>query len=89
LFPPEIAKNSPSEIRARRTANSTLDASCDSRNWFRAYRNENWEFDENGLMTHRYSSINDLPIIEVERKSASRLDCSMAIRETGQPERKL
>jgi nuclear transport factor 2 (NTF2) superfamily protein len=54
----------------------TLDASCDSRNWFRAYRKENWEFDENDLMTHRYSSVNDLPIIEVERKSASRLDCS-------------
>ena len=34
----------------------------DSGNWFRAYGNENWEFDENGLMTHRHASINDLPI---------------------------
>jgi uncharacterized protein len=29
---------------------------------------ENWEFDENGLMTHRHASINDLPIKEAERK---------------------
>lgn len=36
--------------------------------WFRAYGNENWEFDENGLMTRRYASINDLPIKETERK---------------------
>ena len=36
--------------------------------WFRAYGNENWEFDENGLMTKRYASINDLPILETERK---------------------
>jgi len=40
----------------------------DSGNWFRAYGNENWEFDENGLMHHRYASINDLPIKESERK---------------------
>jgi hypothetical protein len=40
----------------------------DSGNWFRAYGNENWEFDKNGLMTHRHASINDLPIREVERK---------------------
>jgi hypothetical protein len=32
--------------------------------WFRAYGNENWEFDENGLMTKRYASINDLAIKE-------------------------
>ncbi|MDG4654651.1 nuclear transport factor 2 family protein [Chryseobacterium arthrosphaerae] len=31
-------------------------------NWFRAYGNENWEFDENGLMAKRYASINDLAI---------------------------
>lgn len=37
-------------------------------NWFRAYGNENWEFDENGLMAKRYASINDLPISENERK---------------------
>lgn len=37
-------------------------------NWFRAYGNENWEFDENGLMAKRYASINDLAIKEEERK---------------------
>jgi nuclear transport factor 2 (NTF2) superfamily protein len=36
--------------------------------WHRAYGNENWEFDENGLMTRRYASINDLSIKESERK---------------------
>jgi uncharacterized protein len=36
--------------------------------WFRAYGNENWEFDENGLMRKRYASINDLSIKESERK---------------------
>ncbi len=36
--------------------------------WFRSYGNENWEFDENGLMARRYASINDLPILEAERK---------------------
>ena len=36
--------------------------------WFRAYGNENWEFDENGLMAKRFASINDLPITEKERK---------------------
>jgi nuclear transport factor 2 (NTF2) superfamily protein len=36
--------------------------------WFRAYGNENWEFDENGLMQKRYASINDLAIQESERK---------------------
>jgi nuclear transport factor 2 (NTF2) superfamily protein len=36
--------------------------------WFRSYGNENWEFDENGLMRRRYASINDLPIAESERK---------------------
>ena len=36
-------------------------------NWFRAYGNENWEFDENGLMQKRYASINDLEINESER----------------------
>ncbi|WP_343661232.1 nuclear transport factor 2 family protein [Chryseobacterium sp.] len=37
-------------------------------NWFRAYGNENWEFDENGLMAKRYASINDLAIKEEDRK---------------------
>jgi len=36
--------------------------------WFRAYGNENWEFDENGLMAKRFASINDLPISESDRK---------------------
>lgn len=36
--------------------------------WFRAYGNENWEFDENGLMAKRYASINDLPIKASERR---------------------
>lgn len=36
--------------------------------WFRAYGNENWEFDENGYMQKRYASINDLEIEETERK---------------------
>ncbi|MDD5632672.1 MAG: nuclear transport factor 2 family protein [Methylococcales bacterium] len=36
--------------------------------WFRSYGNENWEFDQNGLMHRRYASINDLPIKESERK---------------------
>jgi len=40
----------------------------DSGNWFRSYGNENWEFDENGLMRVRHASINDLPITESERK---------------------
>ncbi|MCK0192927.1 nuclear transport factor 2 family protein [Arenibacter sp. F20364] len=35
--------------------------------WFRAYGNENWEFNENGLMRKRYASINDMPISENER----------------------
>lgn len=36
--------------------------------WFRAYGNENWEFDEHGLMRRREASINDVPILESERK---------------------
>ena len=40
----------------------------DSGNWFRSYGNENWEFDENGLMRLRLACINDLPIKETERK---------------------
>src|SRR5579864_6333747 len=40
----------------------------DSGNWFRSYGNENWEFDEQGLMRRRIASINDLPITESERK---------------------
>ena len=40
----------------------------DSGNWFRAYGNENWEFDENGYMAHRHASINEQPIREEDRK---------------------
>ena len=40
----------------------------DSGHWFRSYGNENWEFAENGLMHRRFASINDLPILEGERK---------------------
>ena len=40
----------------------------DSGQWFRSYGNENWEFDEHGLMRWRIASINDLPIKESERK---------------------
>nr|WP_250809293.1 nuclear transport factor 2 family protein [Neorhizobium tomejilense] len=40
----------------------------DSGNWFRSYGNENWEFDEHGLMRRRLASINDAPIREVERR---------------------
>ncbi len=40
----------------------------DAGNWFRSYGNENWEFDEDGLMRTRHASINDLPIRESERK---------------------
>jgi nuclear transport factor 2 (NTF2) superfamily protein len=36
--------------------------------WFRAYGNENWEFDADGLMKKRFASINDLAITEQERK---------------------
>jgi nuclear transport factor 2 (NTF2) superfamily protein len=36
-------------------------------NWFRSYGNENWEFDEHGLMRVRHASINDLPIDAPER----------------------
>jgi len=40
----------------------------DSGNWFRSYGNENWEFDDSGLMRQRYACINDLPIRDSERK---------------------
>jgi uncharacterized protein len=40
----------------------------DSGHWFRSYGNENWEFDEHGLMRRRFACINDLPIKEADRK---------------------
>lgn len=40
----------------------------DSGHWYRSYGNENWEFNEEGLMRIRIASINDLPIAEADRK---------------------
>ncbi len=40
----------------------------DGGQWFRSYGNENWEFDEHGLMCRRYASINDRPIAEADRR---------------------
>jgi nuclear transport factor 2 (NTF2) superfamily protein len=40
----------------------------DSNHWFRSYGNENWEFDERGLMRLRHASINDVPISANDRK---------------------
>jgi hypothetical protein len=40
----------------------------DSGNWYRSYGNENWEFDDDGLMRVRHASINDLSIEEPDRK---------------------
>jgi uncharacterized protein len=39
----------------------------DSGHWFRSHGNENWLFDEHGLMSERHASINDVPIIEADR----------------------
>ena len=36
--------------------------------WFRSYGNENWAFDDDGLMRHRHASINDLPIESADRR---------------------
>jgi nuclear transport factor 2 (NTF2) superfamily protein len=44
----------------------------DEDRWFRSYGNENWEFDENGLMRRRYASINDFPIAADERRIAQK-----------------
>ena len=40
----------------------------DSGHWYRSYGNENWEFNEQGLMQRRFACINDLPIKESDRK---------------------
>ena len=40
----------------------------DSGNWFRSFGNENWEFEDNGLMCRRFACINDLSIRESDRK---------------------
>jgi len=59
----------------------------DSGAWYRSYGNENWEFDEHGLMRLRIASINDLPIKESERKlhwsSTRRPDDSPSLSELG------
>ena len=39
----------------------------DSGHWYRSYGNENWEFNEQGFMTRRFASINDLPIKAEDR----------------------
>ncbi len=39
----------------------------DSGQWFRAYGNENWHFEDNGQMSHRHASINDVAINEADR----------------------
>lgn len=45
----------------------------DSGTWFRAYGNENWQFDVDGLMERRIASINEHPIAEMDRKFHWRL----------------
>ncbi len=40
----------------------------DSGHWYRSYGNENWEYNDDGLMRRRFASINDLPINESDRK---------------------
>ena len=45
----------------------------DSGNWFGAYGNENWEFDEHGYMERRFASINEHPIAQADRKFLWRL----------------
>jgi nuclear transport factor 2 (NTF2) superfamily protein len=40
----------------------------DSGNWYRSYGNENWQYNDDGLMRMRYACINDLPIKESDRK---------------------
>ena len=40
----------------------------DSGHWYRSYGNENWEFNADGLMSSRFASVNDLPILASDRK---------------------
>ena len=40
----------------------------DGGQWYRSYGNENWQFDERGLMAYRHASINDMAISEADRK---------------------
>ena len=50
-----------------------MNGTTNPRNWFRSYGNENWEFDDDGLMRRRIASINDLPIAESDRKYSGRI----------------
>jgi len=43
--------------------------------WFRAYGNENWEFDQNGLMAKRFASINDVRA-QITLKQPLNLNCN-------------
>jgi len=54
--------------RARIAVRFAYECHDDSGSWFRSYGNENWEFDETGLMLRRLASINDFSITEPERK---------------------
>lgn len=47
----------------------------DSGTWFRAYGNENWEFDVDGLMRRRIASINEHPIADADRRFHWPLGC--------------
>ena len=47
----------------------------DSGNCYRSYGNENWEFNDDGLMRLRFASVNDLPIKESDRKYSWPLGC--------------
>ena len=53
--------------RARIAVRFAYEWHDDSGQWYRSYGNENWEFDAEGLMTHRHASINDLQIEESQR----------------------
>jgi nuclear transport factor 2 (NTF2) superfamily protein len=39
----------------------------DAGQWYRSHGNENWLFDAEGYMAERHASINDVPIVEMER----------------------
>ena len=76
-LPPFTEETAVQKIRAAEDAWNTPDpervslaytVDDDSGSWFRAYGNENWEFDEHGLMRWRHASINDLPIGVAERR---------------------
>ena len=54
----------------------------DSGTWFRSYGNENWEFDEHGLMRRRIASINDLPMRKRTVSTAGRWADAQIITQT-------